>query len=295
MASAAIVQGCPACDSCNAAKANLRELQQMRQDADVANAAYGRPPPRTIPAPANQIVPPPAIGPKELVDDPAGLAAAGLTPEDLTIPGTNFGAVVYKSGQPPAYTVSFRGTEEWLGSDMGANKDQGLGKADTPYYSRAQEIARKMEIKELSQGASGSSTRFVGHSLGGGLASAAAVASGSDATTFNAAGLHANTIAAGGRATGHVTAVRVRGEALTALQESTPLPDAYGQRKVTLDPPFHLGRDALAQGLGALLAGIKGIAAAEAVRSGLLHKMGNVTDSLDLAIENARKDVAEKC
>lgn len=295
MASAPLVQPCPACADCSAAKAKLRELQQWRQDADVANAAYGRPPPKVIEAPAGQIIPPKPIEPQILVESPEELAKAGLTPEDLTIPGTNFGAVVYKTGEPPSYTVSFRGTEEWLGSDMGANKDQGLGKFDTPYYSRAQEIGRNMEIKQLRNGVTTPTTKFVGHSLGGGLASAAAVASNGNATTFNAAGLHNNTITAGGRTNGAVTAIRVKGEALTALQESTPLPDAYGQRKVSLDPPFHLGRDVLAQGLGGMLGGLKGIAAAEAVRAGLLHKMGNVTDSLDLALQDARQEVAAKC
>ena len=143
--------------------------------------------------------------------------------------------------------------------------------------------------------ATGGSAKFVGHSLGGGLASAAAVAADGDATTFNAAGLHKNTIAAGGRTGGKVTAVRVRGEALTGLQESSPLPNAYGNRKVSLDPPFNLTRDALAQGLGSALLGLPGLGAAEALRSGLLHKMGNVTDSLDMAIGTAKADVKTHC
>lgn len=295
MASAALVQSCQIDGGCPQAQSDLREVQQWRQDADVANAAYGRPPPKTIAAPANQIIPPKPIPPMTLVDDPKELAKAGLKPEDLKIDGTNFGAVVYKSGEPPAYTVSFRGTEEWLGSDMGANKDQALGKSDTAYYSRAQEIARKMEINNLQNGSPSPTTKFVGHSLGGGLASAAAVAVDGNATTFNAAGLHANTIAAGGRANGNVTALHVKGEALTALQESTPAPDAFGNRKIGLDPPFNLTRDLLAQGLGAALLGIKGVWAAEAIRSGLLHKMGNVVDSLDGALGNAQAEVKAKC
>lgn len=295
MASAPLVQSCQVDGGCPQAQIELREMQQWRQDADVANAAYGRPPPRTIAAPANQIIPPKPIPPMSLVDDPRELAKAGLKPEDLKIEGTNFGAVVYKSGEPPAYTVSFRGTEEWLGSDMAANKDQALGKSDTAYYSRAQEIARKMEVNNLQNGSPSPPTKFVGHSLGGGLASAAAVAVDGNATTFNAAGLHANTIAAGGRPNGKVVALHVKGEALTALQESTPAPDAFGTRKIGLDPPFNLTRDLLAQGLGAALLGIKGILAAEAVRSGLLHKMGNVVDSLDGALGSAHDNVKAKC
>lgn len=294
MASAALVQPCPLKADCTAAKQNLREFQIWRQDADLANAAYGRPPPKVIAAPTNQIVPPAPIGAMSLVDDPTELEKAGLKPGDLKIDGTNFGAVVYKSGEPPAYTVSFRGTEEWTGSDMGANKDQAMGVNDTPYYSRAQEIARKMEIHNLQNGSPSPPTKFVGHSLGGGLASAAAVAVDGDATTFNAAGLHANTVAAGGRPNGNIVALHVKGEALTNLQESSPLADAFGNRKVALDPPFNLTRDLLAQGLGAAY-GWMGLAAAQALRAGLLHKMGNVTDSLDRSLANARSDVTDKC
>ena len=295
MASMPLVQSCPINANCESAKKGLREFQQWRQDADVANAAYGRPPPKVIAAPANQIVPPNAIRVMTLVEDTKELAKAGLSPDDLKIPGTNFGAVVYKTGNPPAYTVSFRGTEEWTGSDMGANIEQRLGINDTPYYSRAQEIARKMEICNLEYGGSPPPTKFVGHSLGGGLASAAAVAVGSDATTFNASGLHANTIAAGGRANGNVVAIHVKGEMLTTLQENTSQLEAFGKRKVALDPPFNLTRDLLAKGLGAAAFGLMGIAAAQALRSGLLHKMGNVVDSLDRALANAQNEVKAKC
>lgn len=294
MASNPSVQTCPFNSDCATAKSGLRETQQWRQDADVANAAYGRPPPKIIPAPLNQIIPPKAIPPLILVEDPKALANAGLSPDDLKIPGTNFGAVVYKQGEPPAYTVSFRGTEEWAGSDMGANTDQAFGNNKTPYYSRAQSIARRMDIHNLQNGSASPPTKFVGHSLGGGLASAAAVAVDGDATTFNASGLHHNTIVGGGRPNGNVVAIHVKGEALTNAQESSSLPDAFGQRKIGLDPPFNLTRDLLAQGLGVTI-GLWGFAAARALRAGLLHKMGNVTDSLDLALNKAQSEVKTKC
>jgi len=60
-----------------------------------------------------------------------------------------------------------------------------------------------------------------GHSLGGGMASAASVASGKASTTFNAAGLHPNTVGryGGTPQSSSVQAYRVAGEMLTGLQE----------------------------------------------------------------------------
>lgn len=288
---------------CPAAKDSLREAQKWQQDADIADAAYGRPPPPTIPAPANQSIPPAPLGPLTHVDDEEGLRAADLTKGDLEIPGTNFGAVVYKRGQPPVYTVAFRGTEDWvssdsskgfLGNDMQVNRDQALGR-NTTYFTRAQEIAQKMDIHNRQMPPPAAPpANFVGHSLGGGLASAAAVAVGGDATTFNASGLHENTIWAGKGLKGNVVALHVKGEILHNVQSTTQAPEAYGTRKIALDPPFSFGRDFVMQGAG-LIFGLKGIAAAQLVRSGLLHKMPNVKGSLERAVLKARDDVAAKC
>jgi hypothetical protein len=71
---------------------------------------------------------------------------------------------------------------------------------------------------------SGQAVDITGHSLGGGLASAAAGASGASATTFNAAGLNPTTVARYGTAVdsaaaGPIQAYRVEGELLTGVQE----------------------------------------------------------------------------
>jgi len=75
---------------------------------------------------------------------------------------------------------------------------------------------------------------FAGHSLGGGLASAAAYATGTSEITFNAAGLHSNYRIG---AHGGVRAHYVRGDWLTTMQRWTPLPNAAGT------PIPHSGRD----------------------------------------------------
>ena len=76
---------------------------------------------------------------------------------------------------------------------------------------------------------------FVGHSLGGGLASAAAYATNGRAVTFNAAGLHFRNRPAG--ANPSITAHYVSGDALTSLQRAAIfLPNAPGT------PVRHTGR-----------------------------------------------------
>ena len=88
---------------------------------------------------------------------------------------------------------------------------------------------------------------LAGHSLGGGLASAASGAGGLIASTFNSAGLNSHTVA---RYTNNpdamadpskILAYRIKGEVLTKTQEQDLTtryiaPDAVGQ-KVDLDPP----------------------------------------------------------
>jgi len=52
----------------------------------------------------------------------------------------------------------------------------------------------------------GDTLRYTGHSLGGGIAAAAAIITGGSATTFNAAGVHSNTIRGFSRSNGNILA-----------------------------------------------------------------------------------------
>ncbi|MFH8654661.1 hypothetical protein ACH37Y_18325 [Sphingomonas paucimobilis] len=80
----------------------------------------------------------------------------------------------------------------------------------------------------------GTGTRFVGHSLGGGMASAAARASGLPATTFNAAGLRSDTVAR--PLPSEIDGVYVKGEALRASQGIPKMPQTAETRSWPLDP-----------------------------------------------------------
>lgn len=124
-------------------------------------------------------------------------------------------------GNEMAPTVVFRGTRMENITDWLNNGQQGMG-VNSTYYKQSVSIGN--HLKRVPRKVS-----VAGHSLGGGLASAAAVASGKPAWTFNAAGLNAGTVEKyGGTAIGDgskIAAYRVQGEVLTRLQEFHLLED----------------------------------------------------------------------
>jgi hypothetical protein len=192
------------------------------------------------------------------------LKALKLKPTDLVSADSPFRARVYATGAgaDTKYVVAFRGsTTEQKNADWIANARQGIG-LNSDHYTKAQTIGQ--QIAESGN----KNVSLVGHSLGGGLASATAIASGRDATTFNAAGLSKTTIDAATKVrlnagvanAGNVNAYYVRGEVLSNLQDggdrliggivgavfggfggatagasAANLPEAYGKR-IALDP-----------------------------------------------------------
>jgi hypothetical protein len=176
------------------------------------------------------------------------LGALGLNPADLTSTQSAFRARVYVTGAgtDAHYVVAFRGSAK--ASDWSNNLQQGVGLTPNNYRS-ALALGSKLAL------VTNANITITGHSLGGGLASAAAIASGRNATTFNSAGLSDSTIrqarnihdAAGVRTTDNVTAYYVRGEILSTLQDggdrviggilggllgasAVDAPEAYGTR-----------------------------------------------------------------
>jgi Protein of unknown function (DUF2974) len=170
------------------------------------------------------------------------LGALGLKPSDLTSTQSSFVARVYVtgSGANTAYVVAFRGSTSNR-SDWISNLRQGVG-ASSDHYNRALYIGAQLARSGARN------VQLTGHSLGGGLASAAAIASGRPAQTFNAAGLSDTTIRTANQArtaqgiahAGAVSAFYIRGEILSAIQD---------------------GGDRV---LGALFGGIAGAAVADA-------------------------------
>ncbi len=197
----------------------------------------------------------------DIASPPAGYRVAtetdlgrlGLRPQDLTSSTSAFRARVYVKGasESAEFVVAFRGTTG--SSDWQANLRQGVG-LSSDHYARALIIGRALARNPDAN------VSITGHSLGGGLASAASIASGRNASTFNAAGLSDATIGAAdrirttagiGRAA-EVQAFYVRGEVLSAIQDGgdrvigaifggvrgaavVNAPEAYGNR-IPLSP-----------------------------------------------------------
>lgn len=174
---------------------------------------------------------------------PSGWRVAGqddldrlrLTPDMLERADSSFRARVYVSDQggETRYVVAFRGSE--TGEDWMNNGQQAFG-ASSEHYDKALRIGQRLAAVDAD-------VTLTGHSLGGGMASAAALASGHEADTFNASGLHPSTIAsaqAGGRATPDIDAFYLRGDPLSTVQDG--------------------GDRLIAGGLGALVFGLPGAA-----------------------------------
>lgn len=142
------------------------------------------------------------------------IEALGLDPADFG-PHSNPQAFLYQTPDG-GYVVGFQGSVEV--GDWVTNGRQALG-FDDPQFQAAMELGA--QVNE----ATGGNVTFTGHSLGGGLASAAALATGQPAVVFGASGVHPNTAAA---------AAEIRGEG--AAGESVLSEASQGQiRAYTLE------------------------------------------------------------
>jgi pimeloyl-ACP methyl ester carboxylesterase len=126
------------------------------------------------------------------------------------------------------YVLAFAGTDPSSMANWGANAAQAVGLGSSQYEQGTTMASQVWQ-------ATGGNVLFVGHSLGGGIASAAAYATGGRAITFNAAGLHSSYRVG---SPGAIRAHYVRGEILTTLQRWTPLPNAVG-RPIPHSAPWH--------------------------------------------------------
>lgn len=216
---------------------------------------------------------------------PDQLADMGLTQSQLTPEGTDFKAAVYMKDPAvwgddmhPAAIVAFRGstpaTEDWKNNFA---QDANM---ESSYYRSAVGIGNSLA-------AEGADVRLVGHSLGGGLASAAQGGSGLLASTYNSAGLNSSTVARYSQdpahleaAAGKITAIRVKGEILTKTQESV-----WGSRGLALMANESVGtkRDIDPSHDAAYLRDLKdaGKASAADQYDTYLHGMDEVIDSTE--------------
>jgi len=127
--------------------------------------------------------------------------------------------------------VAFAGTDGLNRLDWKNNLSQSVG-LQSKQYDQAVVLARKLNIRFDGN------VVFTGHSLGGGLASAAAMATGGNAVTFNAAGLSQRY--GGGANSGTIRAYYTRGDILSLIQDTVPgIPSASGQRVPLINYGVH--------------------------------------------------------
>lgn len=213
--------------TCQQLLAEEAKLKRLRNDGAAAAAAYNPPGDKTGLPPGYDEATPQQL--REMNLSPAMLEH----PKDESGNPTDFRARVFVNNTTGERIVAFKGTSS--GSDWGQNLRQGAG-MDSYYYAQAQRIGGRIAASPQA-----ANTHFTGHSLGGGLATAAARNSGLSAATFNAASLNRSTVPQP-NTNGRIDAVSVRGDPLTAANErmigTTP-----GTVPYKLDPPDHLGQD----------------------------------------------------
>lgn len=199
-------------------RADMDEVENMRCAQHVYLANDPNAPPEL-----RQQMPPGFLKPT-----PDELSAMSLTEKMLNPPGSNFRAAVCKKdptvwgdNPKPPFVVAFRGSTPKL-EDWQNNFAQDANQ-ESSYYERAVRIGNRLARH-------GVDVHFVGHSMGGGLASAAQGGSGLTASTYNASGLHPETVARYSQDASHmaaeaakIKALRVEGEVLTQTQESGAL------------------------------------------------------------------------
>ena len=155
---------------------------------------------------------------------------------------TGFKWVAYRdiSGEGPL-RVALAGTDDL--ADAVADGSQALG-LSTAQYKAAQRVARSLKASY------GDNIVFVGHSLGGGLAAAAARATALSAMTFNAAGL-SKRYGGGASGPGSITAYSSRTDALSLFQDALPgVWNAAGTRRFVRGGGLH-GIAGMCSALGA--------------------------------------------
>ncbi len=164
-----------------------------------------------------------------LTDDQ--VTAIGIDPTRLKNDRSGFEAGIYKDDQ--RHALAFAGTDMTSIKDWTTNLAQGAG-LQTEQYAEAVALA-----KDAAKALDKASVILTGHSLGGGLATAAAAATGLQAVVFNPAGVNEHTLKREGldptgvkvaADTGQIRNYIVAGEILNQVQSWLPIPKPIGQR-----------------------------------------------------------------
>ena len=218
------------------------EFGRDRDLLDLADASYDH----TVGAKHDAKIPP---GWREISADELQ-RTLGIDRDRLGTVGQGFSATLYQdvSGN---YVLAYSGSN---GPDANDWADNAFGAfAVSSQGDKSVDLARhvKEQLAAHAGADAAANLEFTGHSLGGGLASMASIATGNRAVTFNAAGVGpasegfaaiAYTSDHGGQlpegAAQNVTNYATTTDPLTNVQRATVLPDAFG-KSIILDPYVH--------------------------------------------------------
>lgn len=190
-----------------------------------------------------RLQPAPGDNPDHLIDSSGN--RVNIDPSMLEDAGSGFRAAIY---QNPAgqYVVAYAGTNPKEIPDLKADAAQAFG-LETKQYDQAIALAKRAEVA-FGDG----NVAFTGHSLGGGLAAAASLATGGSAVTFNAAGLsngtlrdlgfNPNGIREQAADSGQVRRYSLNSDPLTLAQQDLPaIPIPF--TPLTISPPNAVGHE----------------------------------------------------
>lgn len=180
---------------------------------------------------------------------PTELRKLGIDPALLEDKRTGFHATLFRDDNG-RYVLSYEGTNFGdLTGDV-ANDIEGAA-GISPQVRQAITAATSVKERLMSQGIADGNFSLTGHSLGGELAAAGSIATGTKATTFDAAGLSYSSINEAmkvAKQNGYFTSevdARARVEnyhfttdILTNTQRSLPLPPAYGKQTEVQGKPI---------------------------------------------------------
>lgn len=223
-----VVAPAPPSPECAALATEMEELEHAADMARLSAAAYDDPPSNDNLPDGYRRATPAELEALGLVDPATGADATQIADSDFR--ADVFVNTDSATGQDN-YTIAFQGTTPTSGGDWGANFGQGAG-FESEYYNQAGEVGRTADLSAPGR------VNFTGHSLGGGLASAASASTGADATTFNAAGLHPDTAERMGGQNANVQAWHNESDPLSGLQDANDwvAPSAVGNRRPLPSP-----------------------------------------------------------
>jgi hypothetical protein len=160
------------------------------------------------------------------------LAMLGINQSDLDIDESGFRMRVYYNENTGKYTFSFAGTNPDDENDVKTDIEQAEG-LETDQYKKARELGLIIKAKIENGELNSDMIKVTGQSLGGGLAALFGAITNCETKTFNAAGVHDETLKRAGvnpdniktRNFSNITNHVAQGDMLTYLQEDSTVQD----------------------------------------------------------------------